>query len=227
MVDIKEAFTFQFKDDNWIVKILIGTVLNFIPIANLFSMGYAYLVFKKGVKKESPSLPEWDDWGDLFLKGLLLAVIAIIYLIIPGIILGIGSGITSAGAIRGAQGLSGGTLMSIIGGIIIFGGGLIYFIVSLILPGVYANYANNDEEFSSIFQFLTIIKGIFAVIGDYLIAIVIGIVVGIVCSILCVVFIGFIIVPIASFYLILSFAALYGMVFSGAFGAGSKAVKKA
>lgn len=217
MLDIKEAMTYPLKDENWVVKVLIGTLLGIIPIVNFFSVGYAYQIFKKAVNKETLALPEWDNWGELFLKGLMIVVISIIYLIIPGIILGIGAGLTSSAAMRSAQGYSA-VGMGVIGGLFIFIGGILYLIAALILPMVLAHYAKNNDDFGSIFKFGEIIGNIFKVIGDYILALVvivgITIVIGLVGAIP---FLGWIVLIAVSFYLWLVIYALLGMACSGAY----------
>ena len=217
MLDIKEAMTYPLKDENWIVKVLIGTLLGIIPIVNFFSMGYAYQLFKKAVNKEALTLPEWDNWGDLFLKGFMIFLISVVYLIIPGIILAIGAGLTSSAAIKSSQGYSA-IGQGVVGGLFIFVGGVLYFIVALILPMVLAHYAKNNDDFGSIFKFGEIIGNIFKVIGDYILALVVIVGVVIVLGIVGVIpILGMIILIAISFYLWLFIYALLGMACSGAY----------
>lgn len=77
MVNYSEAFKRPFQD---IKKLLIGTVLYLIPIVNFLAFGYQLFCAKSAMKKDY-KLPEWENWGDLFVKGLLSVIIGVIYFI--------------------------------------------------------------------------------------------------------------------------------------------------
>ncbi|MDI6737260.1 MAG: DUF4013 domain-containing protein [Nanoarchaeota archaeon] len=82
-MDFETAFKKPFTD---VKKLLIGILLSIVPIINFFAMGYMLECAKRAMKKDD-ALPEWDTWGDYFVKGLLSIVIEGIYLI-PAIIIG-------------------------------------------------------------------------------------------------------------------------------------------
>lgn len=70
-------------DGNSILKLLLGSVFLVIPVIGYFlSCGYLYSTFKNGVTGHI-SLPNWERWGDMFLKGINLYLIRIAYLLIP------------------------------------------------------------------------------------------------------------------------------------------------
>jgi hypothetical protein len=74
---IQYLFTFPFKDVEWKRKFLIGFLLYLagfiIPIIPwIFVSGYIAKIIKMGIAGKDYELPEWDDWGDLFNKGLQL-----------------------------------------------------------------------------------------------------------------------------------------------------------
>lgn len=76
MQSLKNVFRFPFYDPKWQNKLLIGSLLGFanwiIPIVPLLPvLGYFARVLRAGARNEDPAnLPEWDDWGDLFMDGL-------------------------------------------------------------------------------------------------------------------------------------------------------------
>lgn len=80
MVNYTEGLSRPFSDGE---KFIIGSILAMIPIINLFVIGYALrgaeMVLKR--KKKSYALPEWNNWGDLFVKGVLSAIISFVYAI--------------------------------------------------------------------------------------------------------------------------------------------------
>lgn len=71
-------------------KFLIGVALSILPIVNFLAAGFAMECSGLGKNKPSDSMPEWGEWGDLFVKGLLAAVVGIIYGIPAGIFFLIG-----------------------------------------------------------------------------------------------------------------------------------------
>ena len=79
MVDYMEAIRLPFTDFK---KLTIGALLWMIPIVNIvtgfFAFGYVLTVAKSAMKGRYV-LPEWKDWGKLFVKGLLAMVIGIIW----------------------------------------------------------------------------------------------------------------------------------------------------
>ena len=88
-MDWGRAFQFQFQDKDWIKKILIGGVLFLVPIFGwLVIVGYAVQTAKNVKNGQETPLPEWDDWGDRFMTGLLAFVTILIYAI-PGIVVGL------------------------------------------------------------------------------------------------------------------------------------------
>jgi len=81
-----EAIKRPFTD---IKILLIGIVLSIIPIVNWLTYGYFLECAKTSKKKK---LPEWKEWGSLFVHGLLYLIIGIIYFIPALIFLAIGFG---------------------------------------------------------------------------------------------------------------------------------------
>jgi hypothetical protein len=105
---IKERCLFPFKDEHWKKKLLIGGVLSFVPsliifmfltlsrvlglpvfisliglifalVGNSFILGYVKRIIKSGILQEKAQLPEWNDWKDLFISGIKMIAIALVY----------------------------------------------------------------------------------------------------------------------------------------------------
>jgi len=61
-----------FSKSGWIPKVILGGALSFVPVLNLFALGYL-LVYARGLR-HSPliDLPEWSDmdWPRLLIDGL-------------------------------------------------------------------------------------------------------------------------------------------------------------
>jgi len=84
MKDIGEAFSFPFKDPNWIVKFLIGAIfiaLSVVLIGIPAVTGYYIELVQRVRRKEQYPLPDWKDVGVKFLVGIkYIVAIAIYYL---------------------------------------------------------------------------------------------------------------------------------------------------
>lgn len=86
-MDIGKAFSFVFEDSNWVSKIIIGGIIAIIPIIGwFFVMGYVIAVARNVIQGNPQPLPEWSDFGQLFIDGLYGLVIAFVY-VLPIIIL--------------------------------------------------------------------------------------------------------------------------------------------
>lgn len=72
-----------FSDSSWPVKCLIGGLLCLIPIANVWVLGVFFRLVDQGRRGEVVHLPDWDDWGRLFVQGLQFLLIMIVYGVCP------------------------------------------------------------------------------------------------------------------------------------------------
>ncbi len=79
----EEVFNRLIKLPGFWVKLLIGGLLSFVPIVNIFAFGYLYRVSLAVRKSGEPVLPEWNDWQNLFMDGLKFAVVWLSYWLLP------------------------------------------------------------------------------------------------------------------------------------------------
>lgn len=85
--DLKSLFAFPFQDTDWKNKFLIGSLVTFsafiIPIVPfLIIYGYIVQIMRRIiVDKGDPFLPEWTDWGKLFLDGAKLVGAILVYVL--------------------------------------------------------------------------------------------------------------------------------------------------
>jgi hypothetical protein len=83
--DLQELFTFPFQDPRWKSKLLIGSLLSLagfvLPIIPwIFIYGYAAQIMSRIiVDNGEPFLPEWEDWNRIFIDGLRLGVVILIF----------------------------------------------------------------------------------------------------------------------------------------------------
>jgi len=153
-----DAFKRPFQDFK---SLLIGIVIMIIPIVNFIGMGYVLRCAKSAIRRDF-KLPVWEHWGDLFVKGLVMAVIGIIYMI-PAIIVLLITGLSILPQLSGM--ISGGVtpgLMQIIstGGIGILVTIIVGFIFGLIGSAAIIRYAEK-ESFGAAFEVGAIVKKAF------------------------------------------------------------------
>ncbi len=108
-MDIIEEIKFPSRDSEWIQKVLIGGIVLLIPIVDLIAYGYLLKVMRGAMDGKS-GMSKWDDWGNLFMNGLMAAIIWVIYMIIPILILLVSAGSMVAAALSRNTELLMGTL---------------------------------------------------------------------------------------------------------------------
>jgi hypothetical protein len=70
---------FPFADPNWVAKVVIGTLVSLVPFLNFVATGYMLDVIRNVVAGRETPLPEWNNFGDKFVRGLLSAVITFLW----------------------------------------------------------------------------------------------------------------------------------------------------
>jgi hypothetical protein len=186
MVNLEKAFRFPTTDADWKRKVLIGGLLNIVPVVNFLSVGYAYGVFRKSFGQHPVSLSEWENWGDLFLQGLIVFLIALIYNIASLILF----------LIHPVLGL------------------LAAIAVALLFPAAIARYAMTGN-FSEAFRIGEIWARIRELKGDYFIAWLVMVAAFLVLGAIGMIpILGWIISAIMGFYAYISFAFLFGEILS-------------
>lgn len=80
-LDFGRSFTYPFEDQQWSRKVGLLFVTGFIPGLNVILWsGYALTVARNVLSRQSP-LPDWDNWSDIAVRGLLSIVATFIYLL--------------------------------------------------------------------------------------------------------------------------------------------------
>lgn len=70
-------------EPGWGSKFLIGGLLFFIPILQVFTLGYL-LQYARRIRRDMElALPEWTGWGELFLDGLRMLVVWACFFLLP------------------------------------------------------------------------------------------------------------------------------------------------
>ncbi|MGE5398059.1 MAG: DUF4013 domain-containing protein [Chitinophagales bacterium] len=208
MLDYGQSLKYPTEDENWIKKVVIGGLINIVPFVNLISVGYALESMRAGIDGQQV-LPEWDNWGERFVNGLMVAVISLIYMLVPMAIIVVGTLLGSAGSAMTGSGMAGlaafGTTSLI--------GTLVALVIGFFLPMAIANYVAQGN-FGAAFEFGVIWNRIKSVMNDYIITFVIYIVAFFILGLLNVIpILGFIIMLLGSFYLLTVFNNIFGQLY--------------
>ena len=148
-IDIARALTFIKDDPDWIKKLLIGSLMMIAAmffIGTPFLIGYFQRTIRRTVDGEACPLPDWDDWGGIFVDGLkvfavILAHVAV--LVIPmmccmGGVIGLMGGAQQAGEDVGAAVGALGALAMVVVYLLIFA---VAIALSLYLPAIQVRLA--------------------------------------------------------------------------------------
>jgi hypothetical protein len=208
-MDIVETVKFPANDVEWIKKILIGGLLMLIPIVNFIALGYYIKTMRGGIDSNS-SLPEWDDWGNLFVKGLLVVIVVFIYMLIPLAVMLLSIGGAAISSIA-SDDMSPASIGTIIGGSLV--SVVLMFIVCLLLPMALSIYAKEDSIVAA-FKIGETLSRIQSVIGEYIIAILVLFALMFIVSFISMIpFIGWVVMIFANFYVALVAANMFGKVY--------------
>jgi hypothetical protein len=153
-IDLGRAFGSPYKDSSWVVKTLLGGLFFIIPIVNLV-LGGALVARIKAVAEGDENLPEWGDFGSMWVKGLMVAIAGFVYMLPAVLIMFIGVVPGCLAAVASGGNDSSGGLAALGGGsfCLFYAIALIYVIaVSIFFYAALTNYALKGN-FGSFFAF--------------------------------------------------------------------------
>jgi hypothetical protein len=179
----------KYPSSNWKKVIILGVffILSIVIVGIFFVLGYFLRILKSTIAGVD-ELPEFDDWGDMFVDGLKVLVVYIVYLLIPGIVIvaGVFTSIASLAATNTSIYTAPASFFALIGvtGII---GYILALIFALFAYIAVANMAYYDEieaafRFSEILDKIKMIgwgKYIIWYIVMWVIALIVGLIAGI------------------------------------------------
>lgn len=178
-----DALSFPRSSDDWISTLLIGGILSALGVLVLPAFvlqGYLVRVLRAAAAGDRKA-PSFTDWGRLFVDGLKLVVVNVVYslaFVVPYALFALfvfGSGRAS------------GVLVGVLGLVLLVLG----LVVAFVTPAAFANFAL-EGDFGAAFDVGTIKSG--ALTTDYatawVLALVVGLVGGVVGSFLSVVVVG-------------------------------------
>ncbi|AXV40498.1 DUF4013 domain-containing protein [Methanobacterium sp. BAmetb5] len=216
-MDIGEIISdsISYPSQDWKKVIILGilTIISILIIPVFLVMGYFFRILKSSIAGFD-ELPDFDEWGEMFIDGLKMFVVQFVYLLIPLIVIFIGAWASIASmSVTEAGNLANPTLaIGLIGGTAIIGI-ILAILFELIGSIAVANMALNDSEFGAAFRFSEILEKISMIgwgkyIVWYIVMIIVTFIGGIIASVLQVIpFIGMIIALLVVYPYITMFSA--------------------
>jgi hypothetical protein len=169
-MDVGLSFRYVFDDEEWLSKLLLGLIVSIIPIVNLAWAGYLVQLVRNVSDDLAEPLPDWSDFGDKFVKGLVIFVVGIIYalpVLFLLLILVLGGVITGISMNSELQNLAIGTLTGV--SILVLCLVALYILgFSFFFPAVTIHYSRQNT-FGSCFEVGKIIKLVTQNLGVYLV----------------------------------------------------------
>ena len=178
-MDIGKAFKYMFDDEDWLKKIAIGGVLNIIPVVNFIPFGYGLRQLKNVSQGRDLPLPEWDDFGGDFMRGLIVFVGGLIY-ILPVILLQILAviiGAVASGSSSEASGVGALCASALSCLMVLYGIAMMVWLPAAILKHVETGELGGFFRFSEIWDFVR------TNISQYIVVVLLNIVAQLVASI--------------------------------------------
>jgi hypothetical protein len=169
-MDVGKSIGYVFEDKKWTDKLLIGMLVSIVPIVNFALFGWVIDIMKNVSQRQAEPLPAWENFGDKFVKGLILFVVGLIYLL-PALVIAcvaigvplVNGGFRDVGE-RELAGMFFGTFTLSLCAISIYG-----LLISFLMPAIFLNFARKGT-FASCFEFGEIWRIMSKNLGDYIVA---------------------------------------------------------
>lgn len=162
-MDIQRSFSFVFQDKNWLVKVIIGGIVNLIPILNFASIGYQ-IETVQAVKNREETLPEWSNFGQLFVNGLVFSIGMFIYVFIPLLLIFFTGGLA---AFRGGFMMQDSTFLGGLTFLVLLLCTLYLIALGFFYPAIFLNFARK-RTLSAMFEFKEILQSTFSRLNSYI-----------------------------------------------------------
>ncbi|MDI9618499.1 DUF4013 domain-containing protein [Methanothermobacter sp.] len=168
----------RYPSSDWQKVIILGVLLiaSVLIIPILLFVGYGFRALKASIAGFD-ELPEFDEWGEMFVDGLKVFVVQIVYMIVPLIIVG---GLGSLAMVSPDTGM----ITNPTAFTALFGGTVIIAVVLAIILGLIdtiaiAHMAYNDSDLGAAFRFGEILD-VISQIGwiDYIIWYIVVVLIG-------------------------------------------------
>lgn len=105
-MNISEALTFTFRDEDWLKKLGIGALITLVSFLLIIPfpilIGYQIATMRNVMNGEKRPLPAWDNTGEMFVEGWKIVGVSLVYslplIILYGLIFGLIFALENSGA---------------------------------------------------------------------------------------------------------------------------------
>jgi len=178
-------------NSNFVVRWIVGGLILFIPGVDLFSLGYLSKASRL-LMIGSIGLPTWEKKSEIWMEGLKLVFVLILYEAVPCFLFSFGFFLTSLTSIT-----------AFFGRILIKLSYIAFVLCSFLIPFAFATFSE-ELDFRKALEFEKIYRGAKEVLLPYIGGYIGTLIVLAIClAIVRIPFIGFIISPILTFYVLL------------------------
>ncbi len=177
-MEIGKSFTFFTEDARWPEKLGLSVLISATPVLNFAFTGFMVDLMRNVAAGQEKPLPDWSDIGDKLVRGLLLLIAYVIYML-PVFVIGcllFAAALMPAFAVSGqgdqglSQGLALGVTALLIALLCVIG---VYFLLFILVsPAIMIHYSRQGS-FGACFQLQPILKIITGNLSEYLTAFVI------------------------------------------------------
>ena len=170
-MNIEKSLTYVFEDEEWLMKLGLGTLITMVPVLNFAWTGYVTEIMRNVGARSLRPLPTWDDLGTLLVDGFSIFIARLIYalpallMLFAPLVLMILPALSSNQDVQSVLAIiSGGTAL------LLFVGFFLYLLLlSFFAPAVQLNYARH-RTFGACFQVGQILQLVSTNLSNYVIA---------------------------------------------------------
>uniref|UniRef100_A0A7C5RTZ3 DUF4013 domain-containing protein n=1 Tax=Thermomicrobium roseum TaxID=500 RepID=A0A7C5RTZ3_THERO len=177
-MDLGRAFSYVFQDAQWVKKGLIALVMVIIPIVGwLILFGYMLRIMRQTALGDDVPLPEWDDFGGDFVRGIKGFAIQIIWsipVLILSLCVGVISGVLGAVAERGREAETINLILSLCGNCLTS----IFSLAVMFVTPIYLTRFAMSDRFNAAFELSQIITEIRSSLSNLFIVLIVSLVLG-------------------------------------------------
>ena len=183
-MEIGKAFGFVTEDEQWITKVLIGGLIQFVPLLGTIAiLGYSYRVAQNVARGNPRPLPAWGEFGDFLGRGFMALVIQIVYLLPLIVLYGVFAFLTVAGAAAAGDSEAGAGVVGLLTLCFIPIQLIAALVCSLAALAAIMRYLATDS-LGEAFKFGEVIATLRNHIGSFLMILVVGILAGLAAGLL-------------------------------------------
>lgn len=79
-MDFGKAFSFVFEDEDWLKKIGLAGIISLIPLLGQFVVaGWGFEIIRRVMEEDPEPLPDFSEFGDYLVKGLLVSLVIFVF----------------------------------------------------------------------------------------------------------------------------------------------------